>query len=508
MTVASPLVSQSSILAKTAKGTGWTMGWRMATRLLGLVNTLILVRLLTPADFGLVALGTTFANALDAFAMLGLEDALLREKAFSREAYDSGFTLAIIRAIAMGLVIGALAEPAGWFFHDDRLVWIIRTLAVATVIDGFRNVGVVEFRRTFQFDKEFMLWVVPRIVSIGLAIGCAFIFRSYWALMVGILTQRVLRVVFSYWMHPYRPRLSLSAWRRLTSYSVWNWAMSIVGQIRDQSASILIGRLLGPTQVGIFSVALEIATLPSTELIGPMGRAAFSGFNAARHAGLSTGEIYLRMIGVLGILAIPASLGLSLLADPLVKLAFGPSWSSAVPVMQVVGIACCLSLLSGTSDILFRVHGLMRLSFRLVSANALFRLVLLLAMIPWLGVIGAALAMAAATVLEVVLSVIFTVRHFGPPLQDLVDRLWRVVLASATMALALASTGLGWRVTQAVTKAALALELCAGVAGGVVVYAVTLLLLWFVAGRPAGAESDILTLLRRLRIRLPSLRRA
>ncbi len=506
MSVTSPPSNPPSILIKTMKGTGWIMGWRMATRVLGLVSTLVLVRILTPEDFGLVALGTVFANAVDALAWFGIEDAILREKTFSPEIYDTGFTMAVIRAVVMGLLIAGLAVPAGYFFHDDRLTWIVLALAAATLLEGFRNIGVVEFRRTFEFDKEFLLWVIPRIVSIVLAIGCALVFRSYWALVVGILTQRILRVVFSYRMHPYRPRLGLSAWRRLTGYSVWDWALSIVVQIRERSASIFVGRLLGPAQVGIFSVAVELATLPLTELIEPLGRAAFSGFNAARHAGLSAGQMYLRMIAAMGLAAMPASIGLSLVADPLVKLAFGPSWSGATPVMQIISVAYCLNLLSTMSGTLFQAHGLMRLSFRLLIFTVLLRLGLLFVLVPLLGLTGAALATTVAILLEQVLFVALTIHHFDVRLVDLLSRLWRIVLASATMALVLAWSDLGWHATTGVTKAELGLELLTAVTAGAAVYAATLCVLWLAAGRPDGAEADILTLLQRLAARLRAFR--
>ena len=87
-----------SLLRKTAAGTGWIIGWRMATRLLGVVSTLVLVHLLVPADFGLVALGTSFTLAIEGFAELGVEEAVIRHPAPTVEILNTGFTMNALRA--------------------------------------------------------------------------------------------------------------------------------------------------------------------------------------------------------------------------------------------------------------------------------------------------------------------------------------------------------------------------------------------------------------------------
>src|SRR6516165_9983240 len=115
----------SSVLLKTAQGTGWMIGWRIATRLLGMISTLTLVRLLLPTDFGLVALSTSFQQSIEAFALLGVEDAVVREKAPTRDIYDTGFTVNVLRSLATAAVILLLAVPAGHFFAEARLTNIL-----------------------------------------------------------------------------------------------------------------------------------------------------------------------------------------------------------------------------------------------------------------------------------------------------------------------------------------------------------------------------------------------
>ncbi len=194
--------SQGSLLARTAKATGWMIVWRLVTRVLGLGSTLVLVRLLLPSDFGLVALGTSFAQAIDALSIIGVDDALIREKHPDRAIYNTAFTMNAIRNLFTALLIAATAVPVGAFFNEPRLAHILFALALATAAEAFENVGIIDFRRDLTFDKEFKLRLVPRLAAIVTTITLAVLLRTYWALVAGILVGRVLRVGMSDVMQP------------------------------------------------------------------------------------------------------------------------------------------------------------------------------------------------------------------------------------------------------------------------------------------------------------------
>src|SRR6185437_13265169 len=110
----------------------------------------------------------------------------------------------------------------------------------------------------------------------------AYTWVSFWALVVGICTTRGLRLVLSYTMHPHRPRLTIRAWRRLIGFSTWAWILSVTLLIRDRIDSFVIGRVLGATQVGAYTVGVEIGFAPSAELVLPLTRALYSSFSSVR----------------------------------------------------------------------------------------------------------------------------------------------------------------------------------------------------------------------------------
>jgi lipopolysaccharide exporter len=281
---------RESLAKKTVRGAGWMVTWRVVTRTLGALSTFVLARLLSPMDFGLVALAGAFARAIDAMATLGIQDVMLREKNPDEAYYSTGFTLGLIRTGAAALVIAAAAYPVGRFFGDQRLSVILLILGPLLVLESCENVGALDFRRQFCFDRDFILFVMPRVASVVATIATALATHSYWALVVGIVVQRVLRVALSYVMHPFRPRLTLVDWRRLLGLSSWIWGTSVAGFCRERADSFIVGRLMNTSAVGLFSASLGVALLPISEFVEPVGRALYAGLSAIHHSGHGTSD--------------------------------------------------------------------------------------------------------------------------------------------------------------------------------------------------------------------------
>jgi lipopolysaccharide exporter len=481
-----------SLLARTARGAGWVMAWRLGMRLLGLVSTLVLVRLIHPADFGIIALATSFMQTIDGMLTLGTEEAVIRESTPGRSFYDTAFTLNLLRGLSVTVLVAALAYPAAHFFTDPRLGPVLLFVACLPLLDSSANIGAVDFRRDFAFHKEFAIMVLPKLCGIIAAITAAALLHSYVAMLAGMGVNRTLRVVMSYVMHPYRPSLSLRSWRGLAGYSAWTWLLSIAVLIRDRCDSLLLGRLMTTAAVGFYSVGAEVAALPTTELIEPLGRAAFSGFAAGRQQNANPAETFLRLIGSAALLTLPAGVGLSLVAAPLVALAFGPGWEQAIPVLQILSLSFTVMVFGHLSLHLLSAHALLGRLVGITLTAAAVRVALLAALIPTYGLTGAATAAAIAVVLEQALTVATALRRFHVGAGAILHRIWRPVLAAMAMAAVLAGTGLGWSDDPGV------IPMLEAIATGVATYTIVLLLSWLAAGRPEGAEADVLTLLGRV----------
>ena len=504
MTAADPDVTSpgksGNILRRTANGAAWIVGWRMARRLLGFVNIVVLARLLTPADFGIVALASGISGTLESFAAVGVEDALVREKAPSRALYDTGFTINILRSALVALVLVAIAVPLSAFLRDQRLTSVIFVFAALLMVTAFSNIGTVDFRRDLAFEREFLLLIIPRILGMAVTVGVALTWHSYWALIAGIATNRLGQLIASYVMHPYRPTFSLRAWRNLAGFSSWTWALSIAMSLRDRSDTFVLGHVLGDVSVGTYAMGSEIPNLTTTEIVGPLSRACFSGFSAAQHAGEDVGRLYLRVIAAVSLLAFPAGVGISAVAAPAVRLLLGPQWSAVVPLVQLLGPVCTTTTFGLMGASLLTSHGMLSVQFRIIVVVALLRLGFLLALIPRFGVMGAAIAASIGVAVEYSSYLVITMHRFRIAPREIAWALWRILAALGVMTLVLMWSGLGW---GAIGPHEPVGSLLAAVIVGGVSYAAALIGLWLAVGRPAGAEADVISLferpLRRLR---------
>jgi O-antigen/teichoic acid export membrane protein len=485
-----------SLMARAAHGFAWVFAWRMATRIMGLGSTLILVRLLAPAEFGIVAIALSFIGSIDQFSQIGVEEALVRMPSPDRRHYDTAFTMIALRSALIAIIVVIAAWPVAAFFKEPRLAPIMLAIAGVTVIAGLENVGVQDFRREMRFDQEFMFQAVPRLAGITATIVVALVWRNYWALIIGTAVTRVCRVAMSYVMHPLRPRFSLAAWRDLIGFSLWTWAICVARVLRDQPGTFIIGRALGPARVGMLSVGAEIALLPFTEIVMPMGRSMFSAFSLARRSGEDVEAIFRRLTGMTAVLTLPASIGLALVAEPMVRLMLGPAWMEAAPLLQVLAVGGAFAVLGQACHAQFDAFGLLRQDFSVILFSAAARNGLVVALIPGFGLMGAVVGFALSLLLEPMAYLV--VKWWSLPYSPraLAGVVIRPILATAGMAVVVSRFDLASAATSE-TIDGLIVPLALAVLTGALLYAGLMLGLWWLAGRPPGAEADLLAALRR-----------
>jgi O-antigen/teichoic acid export membrane protein len=475
---------------RIAKGAAWMIGARLADRAIGLVGTVILARLLTPADFGLVAMATAVIGLIELASAFGFEVSLIRKANPTRDHYDTVWTLNVLFSVGCGAITAALALPAAAFYGDQRLVPILVVLGAAWAIGGLSNVGIIDFQRTLNFAREFQFLITRRFVGSAVTISLALWTRSYWALIAGLVALRLTGLLLSYLWHPFRPRMNLRATAEIFSFSVWIFVDKLANFGSMRASDFVLGSTHGPAEVGLYRIGDEIGHLPGTELVAPLNRAILPGVSQMIEGGRPTRDLVVAASGVVGLILIPACLGISAIADPLVRVMLGDQWLAAVPLVQILAInSMFLALWANQHATLFavgkpHVPGLISVAKLCVFALCVFLLV------REYGAQGVAVSALLSSIASLGLGLWAGLPALGVRLTEYFLVLWRPLVAGTIMWLAVS-----WLVVSLAENGALglaAINLLASIAAGCLIYLSVMSLLYLLAGKPAGTERLLL----------------
>lgn len=467
-------------------GSVWMVAARWAMRLIGLVSTMILARILSPQDFGLVAMVMIAYGLFETLSYASVDLALMRAGHESRAHFDTAWTIQILQGLFVAVSVVAVAPLAARYFDEPRLPAVMLAVAPKALIESLQNIGVVHFRKDLDFAKEFRYSLYNKLLGFVFTIGAAFWLRDYWALVIGHLAAAMVLVATSYAMHPYRPRLSLAKVRELWSFSQWLMVARFGSYLNRKCDTFLLGGAVGAKAVGSYHVAAELASLPSSELVMPIRRALFPTLSKLSDDAQAFARAAADSLGAVATLCLYVSTMMWIGAAEFTTVVLGSKWHDAIPLVQTLAIYAAASSLVLVLEVPLWVAG----RTRLAAAQAWLELALLVPLvivgIRLAGAPGAAAARAALGVAMVPVMMALTVRagHLG--WSTLIGAIWRPVLAAL-----LAAGVVQMLVGSWASEGLLALlVLLAKTLLGTAVFVAGLAVLWLLGGRPVSFESS------------------
>jgi lipopolysaccharide exporter len=479
---------------RMAKGAAWMVGVRLFDRSIGLLSTLVLARLLVPEDFGLVALAMTVIAVIEIWSEFSFDLALIRDQGADRRHYDTAWTLTLIRGLVVAAVLGLGAGDLAAFFGEPRLEEVLYVLMAVSAIEGLQSIRTVDFRKELNLHKEFVFLMTARVVQFFVTIALAYLWRDYWALVVGILANRAVRLVLSYWMAPYRPRLTLSAWGEIFSFSTWIVLNSVLNFLASRLDTLVVGRLANVSAVGIYSMAYEISNLATTELVWPISRAIFPGLAKMTGDRTELVRTYNRSLSLIVLLALPVTAGIAATAEYFVPLLLGEKWLPAVPIMQVLAVYGAMRVLVANTGSLYLAINRPYLIALMSAASLVVMIPLMIYLVAELGAVGAAWAVLGGSVPMVVLMFVFNWRFAGIRASTTLPFLARPVAGAVVMVALLAV--LRDFLPPSANLGVLALQIALFVSAGAACYAAVVLTLWRLFPHDDAVETLVIRFLR------------
>ena len=379
---------------RAARAAAWTFALRILEKALALIRTVVVARFLIPRDFGLFAVVVIAVSALELLNAHGLRAALIEKHDDSRRDLDTVWSVLLLQNCLNAALLLALAHPIAMFFGDPAAVALIRSFAIVFLLEALVSIGTVHFEKRMLFHKQFAFLMSGALIDLAVALAVAAVFHTVWALVAGAVAGKAARLLASYMLQDFRPRLRFK-WlnlRHLFRLDGWMWISTVLWFVLAEGDSVFVGRVFGLTVLGIYAVAQSLVSITRTDVAVMLQRLVFSSFSSNQDPALVRAG-YLKLLRGTALCVVPVSVGLAALAPEITMVLLGYKWMMAIPVVSMLALLGGLHVFLHNASTLLKGTGEQRQS---IVAEIIFLTVAAALAVPLSGklhLVGIALAM-------------------------------------------------------------------------------------------------------------------
>ena len=329
-------------------GLKWTAGARLGGQIITWGITIFVMRLLAPEDYGLQAMASVFLAFLLMLVEMGLGSALIQKQEVSQTTLRQAFGFVLTVNLVLLLALNLLAPLIAVFFNDQRLVPILRVLSLQFPIIALGVIPNVLLQRKLGFRSQSLIDLSAAVSSSVLILLLAFAHYGVWALVLGNLFAGLWRTVALNLVEPFacRPIFSWHGMRALLSFGGNLSLTRLLWFFYTQVDVLIVGKLLGKEMLGLYSVAMHLASLPVQRVSGVLNQVAFPVLSRFQNDREQLSGYVLKAARALSFFAFPVLWGISSTANEIVLLFLGPGWKGAIVPLQLLALMMPLRMLA------------------------------------------------------------------------------------------------------------------------------------------------------------------
>lgn len=484
-----PKEISKNLLRRSVIGSMWVFAAGLFVRVADVLLLVILARYLAPADFGLVALAVSVVVIFEVVANLPTSAPLVRVKAIETSHLDTAMTLALIRAVSIVGAVTLAAPLIASTYGDPRLTTLSIVLSLAS---GARTLGsprMVLFVKRISFWQSFLVAAGGKIVAFGAAVAFAAATQSYWALAISPLAACVGQIAISYWIAPYRPRLSLRHWRYFLSFLGWLFPAQALMAASWQIDKLFLGAVLPNGQFGLYGVANTMASAVEMSIRKTVSDSLMPAFVIAQDDAVRLKRGYFMAESATVLIGLPAYILTFAFAEPIVHVIFTTEWAPMAPILQMLSLAIIPSLYRVPFRPLAMAAGRTKLIFLASAIMLVIRVAAVLIGYRLGGLYGVIYAIGIGNVVNAVVTMGFVARLVKVTVAQQCRALLKPLVAAVpVLAVSLVAAdvilGLGAPLLQLIV-------LIGALAFAGVIYGASVFGLWHAIGRPDGVEARV-----------------
>ncbi len=333
----------ASLNIKAARSAVWQIlggAWQTLVRF---IASIFLARLLHPSDFGIFGMAIIFQEFLLHIGSFGVGAGIIAKKQVTKKDLDTCFWMIFVVRLFLFIFAYLCAPLLSSFFGEPRLVPVIRTVSLCFLIEVVGIIPKLILIKHLRFSLLNMIQAVSVFLESVLAVILAFfVGLAYWALVLALLISCVsfnlLLLVFSKWFPGFN--LGWNSFRYFSRFGFFSFCFSISNYLRQNLDYLLVGRLLGPYELGLYEYAYRIPHLVFDRVSRPVGSVVFAALAKVQDDNRKIFSVYLKSVKFVALVAFPLLFGLAVLADMLVPVLWGDQW---LPIVTPLQILCLVS---------------------------------------------------------------------------------------------------------------------------------------------------------------------
>ena len=340
---------------KVSSSIRWMAGMRVAGQIITWASTLLVIRILVPEDYGLMAMATIVIGFLDNINEMGLASAIIQKKDLSKKLVEQIFGLLLIFNACLYGLLFITAPYVAEFFNDDRLTLIIRILGFQVIISAFLVIPDSIMTRDMDFRRISIINFVALVLASLSTLWFAYNGSGVWSLVYGTLIASMARTLGTLYVSRYFciPSFSFKGIGEVLNFGGFVTIHRMLYYFYIQADVFIIGKILGKELLGYFSVAVQLASLPMEKFSAILNEVGFSAFSQIQDNKKQVQDHLCKAIRILGVVVFPVFMGISCVAPELVDVFLGEKWQQAAIPLQILSVVMALKMMNITDPVLF-----------------------------------------------------------------------------------------------------------------------------------------------------------
>ena len=367
----------ASVEQKTVRAITWNLVERFGAQGLGFVLGVVLARLLTPADFGLIGMIYVFFAVAEVFVNGGFSAAYIQKKEVTAYDSDTVFYFNLFVSLALYLVLWISAPAIAGFYEQPVLIKLTRVAALVIIINAFNLIQMAQVIRDVDFKRKTKVTLLATVLSGVAGIVAAYNGFGVWSLVIQQMAKRILTTSGFWVTSKYRPGLnfSIEAFKSLFSYGSWMLASGLIQTIFDNIYILVIGKFFPAAQLGFYEKAKRIRSIASEEVSSAVGAVAFPVLSKLQDDKPSVKRAVRKFLTHSLAVVAPLMVILIVVAEPFVILILTEKWAPMIPYIQLLCVAGILYPIHSVNVQVLRAQGKSNLDFRIEFVKNFLRVV-------------------------------------------------------------------------------------------------------------------------------------